>query len=673
MKTRKKLTIFFGLCVAALLIILPASFAQDTNTDTPVETALLSDPLNVRVSYAEDDLDWMLYFRPGVMVTGNGRVIGYFDVTSYHHFTENTVGFINARYSHDNDSNMELNFGAGVRYLIPSADVILGANAYWDWRETQSGNKFQQFGFGAEVYWEIDPEITALMARTNVYLPYTGEKMIDEPYRVGYFRNTSVGYYLYSQYEEPLTGIDYEAGFRIPYISNYVETWLFAGGYHYWGDNSKDINGFMTRLEVSPIDFLKLNYEYRIDNRSDEHYGEVVVELPFSVENLVAGKNPFEGIGDVLPGNKDVRDHLYDSVRRDIDIKVGESDPEFYSTGEETEVIFVNLDRGFAEGTGTYDDPYGSIENAFTDARWVGNTCDTFFVWGTENLSGYGSANGIDLTGLLEGRSVFLWGSGYNSYNLPGMDWATLYNSCSTVLRMITVNMSGYSGSTTNIEIAGFRFINPHTSSGSRSLRITRAENANLYADIHHNYFSGGAGGIWMCRNNATGRRADGTGAVRIYENTFEGTYGVLMSNSRSYDIYNNYFILSSPYPDNDPGGAYGIFGNNYSHSGPVVKTFGDHRIYNNYFTNASYPWDFADVPSSSWGGIAIGFDEPAAGYTVNMLPIEISNNRFYDNRVGIHAWFDRAGLSYSSLWLVDGNAFEGNEYDILIEGPYAP
>ena len=28
---------------------------------------------------------------------------------------------------------------------------------------------------------------------------------------------------------EPLTGLDYEAGMRIPYLSEYVETWAYGG------------------------------------------------------------------------------------------------------------------------------------------------------------------------------------------------------------------------------------------------------------------------------------------------------------------------------------------------------------------------------------------------------------------------------------------------------------
>ena len=124
--------------------------------------------------------------------------------------------------------------------------------------------------------------------------------------------------------EEPLTGFDYEAGVRIPWVSNYVETWAYAGGYHFFGRYVPDVNGVSARIEAMPTDFLTVNFEYRNDNvNHDEYYGEVAFEVPFSIENLVTGRNPFEGIGDVLTGSRTLKERMVEPVRRDVDIVVG--------------------------------------------------------------------------------------------------------------------------------------------------------------------------------------------------------------------------------------------------------------------------------------------------------------------------------------------------------------
>ena len=84
----------------------------------------------------------------------------------------------------------------------------------------------------------------------------------------------------------------------------------------------------------------------RDDNvRGTAYYGEVAVEVPFSIENLVAGKNPFEGLKEKVtePAYEvALADRMYETVERDPDIITG------YTAGTPDQVInngvWTNLD-----------------------------------------------------------------------------------------------------------------------------------------------------------------------------------------------------------------------------------------------------------------------------------------------------------------------------------------
>jgi len=262
----------------------------------------------------EEDDDWKMYMRPGIRFGSNSRVIGYYDFMVPLYSSDTNVLFFNPKLSHDDRSGYEWNLGLGYRHMLMDEKLILGTNVYWDWRNSSTGNKFQQIGVGVEVFTEW------VNARANGYISISDAQTIDM-WKEWYFGPTSLEYSWAYTLEEPMSGLDYEVGFKVPYISDYVETWVYGGGYHYWADYSSDVNGFMGRVEVIPTDFLRVNYEYRNDNvNGTEHYGEIMVEIPFSIENLVAGKNPFEGLGSHIGGSRTMEERMYDPVRRDVDI-----------------------------------------------------------------------------------------------------------------------------------------------------------------------------------------------------------------------------------------------------------------------------------------------------------------------------------------------------------------
>jgi len=258
-----------------------------------------------------------------------------------------------------------------------------------------------------------------LTGRFNYYYPLSHTKIygIGTPY-ASYALSDS-GIVLYGgRVEEPMRGFDYEAGVRIPYISKYVETWAYAGGYHYKGRRVRDINGFQTRLEIIPTDFMRLNYEFHHDNYSKaEHYGEVTFEVPFSIGNLVTGKNPFEGIGDVFTGSRELTARMVEPTRRDVDVKVivDNENGNIPGGGEEIEdIVFVSETGSDVTGDGTIDNPYATISYALaSDPRIISGACRTIHVMNSSTTTVISDSPNMNIASFL------LWGSGVNHPKYP--------------------------------------------------------------------------------------------------------------------------------------------------------------------------------------------------------------------------------------------------------------
>jgi Inverse autotransporter, beta-domain len=81
--------------------------------------------------------------------------------------------FLNPRGSWNDDGGREFNLGLGYRRLFPEHHFIAGLNVFYDRRESELDNRFNQFGLGAEFLsvW-VD-------ARANAYLPEGGSREMD--------------------------------------------------------------------------------------------------------------------------------------------------------------------------------------------------------------------------------------------------------------------------------------------------------------------------------------------------------------------------------------------------------------------------------------------------------------------------------------------------------------
>jgi hypothetical protein len=382
-----------ALVLAALVAVLPAS------------------------GYAADDAkDLSVYFRPAVRFGSDHRTLFILDLLAPVYRDDKGLFFVNAKFTPSDVDSWEVNAGLGYRRLVVPDKLVLGGNLFYDHRKTSYGSHFNQIGLGFEALADVNG--VGLTGRVNYYQPLNKAK-IGTGSAYEFFGNGIYG----AGIEEPMTGFDYEAGVRIPGISNYMETWAYAGGYNFFGTHVSNVNGFSARLEAMPTDFLRLNFEFRNDNIDhDQYYGEVAFEVPFSIDNLIAGKNPFEGMGDFLTGSRTLKERMVEPVRRDVDIYVkgGALSPaDAAGEGNLAEgIIFVADNAGSYPGTpdGSFEHPYPTFTDAVNDSAGGGRLGNTIFT--IHVLPGDGSGlSGEDF--YIDGLTI--WGAGATNPKYPNV------------------------------------------------------------------------------------------------------------------------------------------------------------------------------------------------------------------------------------------------------------
>lgn len=254
---------------------------------------------------------------------------GYFDALIPFAEVGGTTFFLSGRTLID-DSDQEIySIGAGARYLVPDADMILGANVFYDSLESRFGNHYDQLGLGLEVLtrW-VD-------ARFSYYLP-SGERDViarrttrdvtrdvSGEFEAGGFVNRNIAETdrrrTFNRYEAALEGWNAEVGVLIPGLDRYAEVRVFGGYYRYDNPFGRDFEGFRGRLEARVLPGLIADLEYWEDEAlMGGHWtAGARVSLPFDFGNLVSGRNPFEGAGEMFtPRRREFRERLGEMVIR---------------------------------------------------------------------------------------------------------------------------------------------------------------------------------------------------------------------------------------------------------------------------------------------------------------------------------------------------------------------
>lgn len=339
---------------------------------------------------------------------GDDVVEGFGDILAPIVALKSGIVFINPRASMSDHSAEEYNLGVGYRHLLRDKGMIFGANVYYDYRETESGNRFNQLGVGVEYLSDwVD-------ARANYYLPENQSETVESEVTTTYEADTEYTRWYdpyaernniyqqgtfykgvtttkvtqhFIQYEEAMEGFDMELGVRlpIPTVMDYADVKVFGGFYHYNRDfGMDDLNGFKGRLEIKAMPSLYLDLEIfdSKDLTGCDFYLGARLSVPFEVANISKGRNPFAGAIDGMRIQKQkttIASRLTEMVMRDLHVQTDYSPPTEVASNRTsmsttlisvtqrvsdtlaTDVIFVNQDTGNDANPGTIELPVKEI------------------------------------------------------------------------------------------------------------------------------------------------------------------------------------------------------------------------------------------------------------------------------------------------------------------------
>ena len=269
--------------------------------------------------------------------------------------SDSTMWFGDFRALIFNDAEFGSNVGTGYRWFVEDQNRIYGINGYWDTRNDNS-LLFNQAGIGVESLGQI------FDFRANGYTPAVNDAY---QYQLGnaYFQDNR----LFVPATAALSGLDAEAGVNLPTFYQ-ISTSLFGGGYYYDSNDTIAVAGWRVRAEAMFRDFVVVG----VSVQDDELFGQTVngmIELRHTVFHhaTLARRSMRHKFRDADGSSADqtVRHRLADPVYRRQNIVLKEESPRPATFGG-APINFVHVVPGGA-GTGTFEDPYGTISNAMLD------------------------------------------------------------------------------------------------------------------------------------------------------------------------------------------------------------------------------------------------------------------------------------------------------------------
>lgn len=356
--------------------------------------------------------------------------------------------FVNPRTAVTDHDAQEGNLGLGYRQLLPKQKIILGANAYYDYRDT-GYTTYDQWGVGFEILssWidarvnYYDPEDTQYVVGSETQTtvsqsvrysanwsdPYAEHHEIAQDYSLTRILTTTTTTKTFEQYEQALGGYDWEIGLRLPLPveSETFEARVFGGAYDFDRDFGADAKGWKARAELRVLSSLFLDagvYE-NADLTGSDWYAGARLSVPLDLAKISQGRNPFATAQSRLGREpRDFSARLTEMVMRDPQIRLETSkfleNKQLETTGTqrdkstEKERFILLGDVQFVNGDATAPGD-GSAENPFPAIQQGANT-----VFGAQNVYVYNASRPYNENVVLQAGTT-LWGSGSL---IPGYD-----------------------------------------------------------------------------------------------------------------------------------------------------------------------------------------------------------------------------------------------------------
>ena len=543
--------------------------------------------------------------------------------------------FLNPRTAVVDHDEEEANLGVGYRQWLPKLDLILGANLYYDYRDTGSFN-YDQWGFGLELlspwidaranYYDPDDKRRRIASETQTTVsqssrtssswsaPYADDHEVLQDYVTTRILTTTTLTKTFEQYEQALGGYDWELGLRLPIRSADLEARLFGGYYDFDRDFGAAARGWKTRAEVRVRSSLYLDaglYENK-DLTGSDWFAGARWSTPLDLGQLAKGRNPFGSAKARLRGEpRAMSARLTEMVLRDPQIRLEQSkflenpalttEQVARTTAKDRDPVVLLPDVQFVYGDAAPAGD-GSAAAPFTGIQQAASA-----VFGTRNVYVLNaSAPYEENVVLLPGTT--LWGSGVL---IPGFDGQFFGSGIAPVVdgmdRGPTVTMVD------NTAIQGFQIQNTYQGLApvlyegpvANAVAIRDVSRVGILGDnaahliIQNNVIAGNETGVYIERlgdfdllfaNNAVANNSDphdygadgfdrSASGLEIYGEGSSGTFDVS--------------IVNSVFGGNAGAGAL-IDAANYDASVVAVQ---DSDFLQNAFSGlALFQWDTADA-----------------------------------------------------------------------------
>lgn len=208
--------------------------------------------------------------------------------------TSNSLIYMDARMGASSFGDRFGNWGLGVRNIINS-DLLVGAFAFLDATQTESGQKHYGITVGAEVL-SVGQDV-----RINVHIPTSGKRELAGSVSGGtttlgivnhQLIDTTTGTFELS--EVPLYHLDIEAGVKLDLqLPESHSLRLFGSAYHSWADGVDSTSGARARLEYRIEDVLdfsgsQFNFGAKISYdtyRGTEYGASARLRIPFGASS----------------------------------------------------------------------------------------------------------------------------------------------------------------------------------------------------------------------------------------------------------------------------------------------------------------------------------------------------------------------------------------------------
>ncbi len=368
--------------------------------------------------------------------------------------------FVNPRSAFTDHDAEEYNLGVGYRQLLPKQKVILGANAYYDYRDTGYA-EYDQWGVGFELlstwidaranYYDPEDDRTLVGSRTETTTsqsartseswgdPHADDHAIVQDYTLTRTLTTTTTTKTFEQYQQALGGFDWEVGLRLPLPvkSETMEARVFAGAYDFDRDFGDDAKGWKARGEVRLLSSLFLDagaYENK-DLTGSDWFAGARLSVPLDLAKISLGRNPFSTAKSRAAREpRDFGARLTEMVMRDPQVRLETSkfieNPELATeeisstTSRQRHRLTLMSDVNFVDGDadsagdGSDDNPFPTIQLAVDHA------------FGLRNVYVYNASGAYEENVVLT-PGVTLWGS---SLLIGGADGRTFGSGIAPVV-----------------------------------------------------------------------------------------------------------------------------------------------------------------------------------------------------------------------------------------------